>query len=82
MPVVFEDHAGVRIIVGRIVRGSPLTTVPIGGIDKDNLPRVLAQGAVNYCVLRAVNLAPDPRAAILELQETWRHHYPARKQEV
>jgi thiamine-phosphate pyrophosphorylase len=63
--------------MGRIVRGSPLTTVPIGGIDKDNLPEVLQQGAVNYCVLRAVNLDPDPRAAILELQEIWRRYSPS-----
>jgi thiamine-phosphate pyrophosphorylase len=58
--------------MGRIVRESPLTTVPIGGIDKDNLPDVLRQGAVNYCVLRAVNLAPNPKKAIQELQEIWR----------
>jgi thiamine-phosphate pyrophosphorylase len=58
--------------MGRIVRESPLTTVPIGGIDKDNLPDILRQGAVNYCVLRAVNLAPDPKKAIQELQEIWR----------
>ncbi|HSW48715.1 MAG TPA: thiamine phosphate synthase [Bryobacteraceae bacterium] len=63
--------------MGRIVRASPLTTVPIGGIDKDNLPQVLAEGAVNYCVLRAVNLAPNPKAAILALQETWRRYSPA-----
>jgi thiamine-phosphate pyrophosphorylase len=62
--------------MGRIVRGSPLTTVPIGGIDEDNLPEVLRQGAVNYCVLRAVNLADDPKAAILELQEIWRRYNP------
>ncbi len=58
--------------MGRIVRESPLTTVPIGGIDRDNLPEVLRQGAVNYCVLRAVNRAFDPRKAIKELQEIWR----------
>ncbi|MFB3777742.1 MAG: thiamine phosphate synthase [Bryobacteraceae bacterium] len=63
--------------MGRIVRGSPLTTVPIGGIDKDNLPQVLAQGAMNFCVLRAVNLSSDPKAAILALQEIWRRYSPA-----
>jgi thiamine-phosphate pyrophosphorylase len=54
--------------MGRIVRGSPLTTVPIGGIDKTNLAEILRHGAVNYCVVRAVNLDPDPKAAILTLQ--------------
>ena len=50
----------------------PLTTVAIGGIDRRNLPEILRQGAVNYCVVRAVNLEPDPRAAIQALQEIWR----------
>jgi thiamine-phosphate pyrophosphorylase len=58
--------------MGRIVRGSPLTTVAIGGIDQENLAEVLRQGAVNYCVVRAVNLSPDPKSAILSLQEIWR----------
>ena len=58
--------------MGRIVRESPLTTVAIGGIDRRNLPEVLRQGAVNYCVVRAVNLDPDPKSAILALQEIWR----------
>jgi thiamine-phosphate pyrophosphorylase len=58
--------------MGRIVRESPLTTVPIGGIGKDNLPEVLRQGAVNYCVLRAVNMDHDPKKAIEKLQEIWR----------
>lgn len=60
--------------MGRIVRESPLTTVAIGGIDRENLPEVLRQGAVNYCVLRAVNLDPDPKPAILRLQQIWREH--------
>jgi thiamine-phosphate pyrophosphorylase len=64
--------------MGRIVGGSPLTTVAIGGIDADRLPEVLRHGAVNYCVLRAVNLSPDPKSAILRLQEIWREHRVAR----
>lgn len=60
--------------MGRIVRGSSLTTVAIGGIDQENLTEVLRQGAVNYCVVRAVNLSPDPKSAILSLQEIWREH--------
>jgi thiamine-phosphate pyrophosphorylase len=58
--------------MGRIVRASPLTTVPIGGIDRRNLPEILRHGAVNFCVLRAVNLDPDPRSAISTLQAIWR----------
>ena len=60
--------------MGRIVRASPLTTVPIGGIDRHNLPEILRRGAVNFCVLRAVNLDPDPRSAICALQAIWRAH--------
>ena len=58
--------------MGRIVRNSPLTTVAIGGINTDNLAEVLRQGAVNYCVVRAVNQYADPRAAIRGLREIWR----------
>jgi len=55
--------------MGLIIRASPLTTVAIGGIDAHNLPLVLAQGAVNFAVVRAVNHARDPVAAIRALQE-------------
>ncbi len=58
--------------MGRIIRGSPLTAVAIGGIDAGNLAEVLRHGAVNFCVVRAVNQAPDPAAAIRRLQEIWR----------
>jgi len=58
--------------MGRIVRASPLTTVAIGGIDAGNLAEVLRHGAVNFCVVRAVNQAPDPKAAIRRLYEIWR----------
>jgi len=54
--------------MGKIIRGSPLTAVAIGGIDAGNLPQVLAHGAVNFAVVRAVNHAADPMAAIRELQ--------------
>jgi thiamine-phosphate pyrophosphorylase len=63
--------------MGRIVRASPLTTVPIGGIDRRNLPGILRHGAVNFCVLRAVNLDPDPLSAISALQAIWRAHLAA-----
>lgn len=58
--------------MGRIVRASPLTAVAIGGIDLSNLADVLRHGAVNFCVLRAVNLSPDPESAIRALQRIWR----------
>jgi len=54
--------------LGKIERESPLTTVAIGGIDATNLPHVLAAGAINFAVVRAVNLARDPAAAIHALQ--------------
>ena len=47
---------------------SSLTTVAIGGIDATNLPAVLAAGAVNFALVRAVNRASDPAAAIRALQ--------------
>jgi len=58
----------------KIVGASPLTTVAIGGIDRDNLADVLGHGASNFCVVRAVNLSPEPEAAIRELQGIWRAH--------
>ena len=54
--------------MGAIMRASPLTTVAIGGIHAANLPQVLAHGAVNFAVVRAVNRAADPAAAIRALQ--------------
>ena len=54
--------------MGAIIRASPLTTVAIGGLDAGNLPQVLAHGAVNFAVVRAVNRAVDPAAAICQLQ--------------
>ncbi len=63
--------------MGRIVRASPLTAVAIGGIDAGNLAAVLRHGAVNFCVLRAVNLSPDPESAIRALQKIWREQFSA-----
>lgn len=65
-PVLGPERAG------RIIRNSPLTAVAIGGIDAENLPAVLAGGAVNFCVVRAVTQQPDPKAAILRLQRLWK----------
>ncbi|MDD5708403.1 MAG: thiamine phosphate synthase [Kiritimatiellae bacterium] len=54
--------------MGHIVAASSLTTVAIGGIDESNLPDVLAAGAVNVAVIRAVCAQPDPYSAIRRLQ--------------
>jgi thiamine-phosphate pyrophosphorylase len=57
-----------------IMRETPLTAVAIGGINADNLPDVLARGARNFAVVRAVTQSPDPAAAIRELMDIWRAH--------
>jgi len=57
--------------MGAIVRSSPLTTVAIGAIDSGNLQQVLSHGAVNFAVVRAVNRAADPAAAIRALQDAY-----------
>ncbi|MBI9077007.1 MAG: thiamine phosphate synthase [Desulfatibacillum sp.] len=61
--------------VGRIITSSPLSCVAIGGIDQENLPRVLAHGAKNFAVVRAVNQAADPEEAIRGLMEIWRNFH-------
>ena len=55
-----------------IIRAAPMPAVAIGGIGRDNLKEVLRHGATDFAVVRAVNLAPDPVAAIRDLQEIWR----------
>ena len=57
---------------GRIVRAATLPAVAIGGIDAENLPALLEAGIGNFCVVRAVNEAADPAAAIRQLQEIWK----------
>lgn len=56
----------------RIMGSTPLTAVAIGGIDAGNLSEVLAHGAANFAVVRAVNQRHDPAEAIRELQAIWR----------
>lgn len=58
----------------RIVQTSPLTAVAIGGINTDNLPNLLEAGIANFCVVRAVNDATDPAAALRKLQEIKADH--------
>lgn len=56
---------------GKIASQTPITSVVIGGIDAHNLPLLLKEGVVNYCVANAVNSRPDPSVAIQELQRIW-----------
>lgn len=60
--------------MGQMIRQSPVTTVALGGLFEDNLPQVLANGAVNFAVVRAVNQADDPESAIRRLMEIWQAH--------
>jgi thiamine-phosphate pyrophosphorylase len=55
-----------RMVAAAVAAG--ITPVAIGGIDEENLPSVLAHGATNYAVIRAVCAATDPLAAIRRLQ--------------
>jgi thiamine-phosphate pyrophosphorylase len=58
----------------QIVKAAPFTAVAIGGIDSGNLPDLLEAGIGNFCVVRAVNQAIDPAAAIRNLQKIWKAH--------
>ena len=53
---------------GRMIAAVPFPAVAIGGIDFGNVSAVIAAGARNYAVVRAVCSAEDPYAAILRLQ--------------
>ena len=59
---------------GRIIRSVPVPSVAIGGIDAQTLPAVLAAGAIDFAVVRAVCDAPCPLDAIRRLQEIWLRH--------
>ncbi len=59
---------------GAIALASPLTSVAIGGINKDNLSAVLSAGFHNFCIVSAVNASPKPAEAIQALQEIWKNH--------
>ena len=62
--------------MGAIIRSTPLPTVAIGGIDASNLADVLKHGASSFAVVRAVNHAADPLAAIRVLQATFTASLP------
>lgn len=59
---------GLRTMGGMIAAaGRP--AVAIGGINEERLPEVLAAGARNFAVVRAVCSSPDPYSAIRRLQD-------------
>jgi thiamine-phosphate pyrophosphorylase len=60
--------------MGEMIRQSPVTTVALGGIFEEQLTEVLAHGAVNFAVVRAVNQADDPEPLIRRLMEIWQAH--------
>ncbi len=53
---------------GRMFASVPFPAVAIGGLNLDTLPSVLAVGARNFAVVRAVCGASDPYAAIRAIQ--------------
>ncbi|MDI6795815.1 MAG: thiamine phosphate synthase [Desulfatibacillaceae bacterium] len=60
--------------MGRIIAASPLVCVAIGGIDHTNLGQVLAHGAKNFAVVRAVNQSANPGQAIARLMDIRQEH--------
>lgn len=57
-------------LAGRMIAASKVPAVAIGGINAETLPAVLAAGARNFAVVRAVCQSPDPYSAIRALVET------------
>ncbi|MBQ4198532.1 MAG: thiamine phosphate synthase [Kiritimatiellae bacterium] len=57
-------------LAGRMIAASRVPAVAIGGIDAETLPAVLAAGARNFAVVRAVCRSQDPYSAIQKLMET------------
>ena len=53
--------------MGAMIRLSSRPAVAIGGIDAGSVAEVIAAGARNYAVVRAVCKAADPYAALLDL---------------
>lgn len=60
--------------MGEMIAAAPCPAVAIGGIDATRLPDVLAAGARNFSVVRAVCGNADPFSAILRLQKIWREN--------
>ena len=55
--------------MGEMIAAAAHPAVAIGGIDASRLPDVLAAGARNFAVVRAVCHSPDPYSAIRALQQ-------------
>ena len=58
-------------MAGRMIAASRVPAVAIGGINAETLPAVLAAGARNFAVVRAVCQSPDPYSAIKSLMEQY-----------
>ena len=56
-------------MAGRMIAAARVPAVAIGGINAETLPSVLAAGARNFAVVRAVCQSPDPDEAIRKLVE-------------
>ena len=56
-------------MAGRMIAAARVPAVAIGGINAETLPPVLAAGARNFAVVRAVCQSPDPYSAIRKLVE-------------
>ena len=54
-------------MAGRMIAAARVPAVAIGGINAETLPAVLAAGARNFAVVRAVCQSPDPYSAIRKL---------------
>lgn len=54
--------------MGEMIASVPFPAVAIGGIDATRLPDVIAAGARNFAVVRAVCQSSDPYSAIVGLQ--------------
>ena len=56
-------------LAGRMIAAARVPAVAIGGINAETLPAVLAAGARNFAVVRAVCQSQDPYSAIRKLVE-------------
>ena len=55
--------------MGEMIAAAAHPAVAIGGIDAERLPEVIAAGARNFAVVRAVCRSDDPYSAIRSLQD-------------
>ena len=59
-------------LAGHIIKTVNTPAVAIGGLNTANLPTVLAAGAINFSVVRAVCQSTTPLDAIRNLMDIWR----------